>query len=42
MSFLQVTKGNDVVITVEKAKTDRNDKPFEDIKIVNIEVEKTN
>ena len=39
---LQVTKGNDVVITVEKAKTDRNDKPFEDIKIVNIEVEKTN
>lgn len=40
--YLQVTKGNDVVITIEKAKTDRNDKPFEDIKIVNIEVEKTN
>ena len=39
---VQVTKGNDVVITIEKAKTDRNDKPFEDIKIVNIEVEKTN
>ena len=39
---MQVTKGNDVVITIEKAKTDRNDKPFEDIKIVNIEVEKTN
>ncbi|KAA6426631.1 MAG: peptidylprolyl isomerase domain and WD repeat-containing 1-like [Trebouxia sp. A1-2] len=38
----KVTKGNDVVITIEKAKTDRNDKPFEDIKIVNIEVEKTN
>ncbi len=34
-------KGNDVVITVEKVKTDRNDKPFEDIKMVNIEVEKT-
>lgn len=40
--YLQVTKGNDVVITIEKAKTDRNDKPFDDIKIVNIEVEKTN
>ncbi|KAL0033286.1 hypothetical protein WJX77_001863 [Trebouxia sp. C0004] len=40
--FGRVTKGNDVVITIEKAKTDRNDKPFEDIKIVNIEVEKTN
>ena len=39
--LLQVTKGNDVVITIEKAKTDRNDKPFEDIKIVNIDVEKT-
>ena len=39
--WLQVTKGNDVVITIEKAKTDRNDKPFEDIKIVNIEAEKT-
>lgn len=39
--FGRVTKGNDVVITIEKAKTDRNDKPFEDIKIVNIEAEKT-
>ena len=35
---LQVTKGNDVVITIEKAKTDRNDKPFDDIKIMDIEV----
>lgn len=38
-AVLQVTKGNDVVITIEKAKTDhRNDKPFDDIKILNIEV----
>lgn len=37
--FGRVTKGNDVVITIEKAKTDhRNDKPFDDIKILNIEV----
>lgn len=38
LNDVQVTKGNDVVITIEKAKTDRNDKPFDDIKILNIEV----
>ena len=31
-------KGADVVQMIEKAKTDRFDKPFEDIKIVNIDV----
>ena len=35
---IQVVKGADVVQMVEKAKTDRFDKPFEDIKIVNIDV----
>ena len=34
----QVVKGADVVQMIEKAKTDRFDKPFEDIKIVNIDV----
>lgn len=34
----QVVKGADVVQNIEKAKTDKDDKPYEDIKIVNIEV----
>uniref|UniRef100_A0A061RJB2 peptidylprolyl isomerase n=1 Tax=Tetraselmis sp. GSL018 TaxID=582737 RepID=A0A061RJB2_9CHLO len=36
--FGRVVKGMDVVQLIEKAKTDKNDKPFEDIKIVNIEL----
>ncbi|KAK9828550.1 hypothetical protein WJX72_000712 [[Myrmecia] bisecta] len=35
--FGRVVKGADVVLMIEKAKTDRNDKPLEDIKMVNIE-----
>ena len=38
---MQVVKGADVVQMIEKAKTDRFDKPFEDIKIVNIDVKMT-
>jgi len=32
-----VVRGADVVQAVERAKTDRSDKPVDDIKIVNIE-----
>ena len=32
---LQVVKGADVVLIIERSKTDKNDKPFEDIKILN-------
>ena len=35
--FGRVVKGTDVVLAIEKAKTDRNDKPVEEIKMVNIE-----
>lgn len=35
--FGRVVKGMDVVGIIEKAKTDRTDKPLEDIKIVNID-----
>lgn len=35
---MQVVKGADVVQMIEKVKTDRFDKPFEDVKMVNIEV----
>ena len=34
---LQVVKGADVVQVIERTKTDRFDKPVEDIKIINIE-----
>ncbi len=37
-SCVQVVKGADVVQTIEKVKTDRFDKPFEDVKMVNIEI----
>jgi hypothetical protein len=33
-----VTKGADVVQMIEKVKTDRFDKPFEDVKIINIDI----
>ncbi|GAX76906.1 hypothetical protein CEUSTIGMA_g4352.t1 [Chlamydomonas eustigma] len=36
--FGRVVKGMDVVLTLEKAKVDKNDKPFEDIKISSITV----
>lgn len=35
--FGRVIKGMDVVSIIEKAKTDRTDKPLEDIKIINID-----
>ena len=37
--FGRVIKGSDVVLAIEKTKTNpKNDKPFDDIKIVNIDV----
>eukprot|EP00878_Enallax_costatus_P002186 GHUV01002357.1.p1 GENE.GHUV01002357.1~~GHUV01002357.1.p1 ORF type:complete len:625 (+),score=138.92 GHUV01002357.1:201-2075(+) len=36
--FGRVVKGMDVVSIIEKAKTDRTDKPLEDIKIINIDL----
>jgi len=36
--FGRVTKGMDVVLDIEKVKTDKNDKPLEDIKIVSIQI----
>ncbi|CAL5228960.1 g12192 [Coccomyxa viridis] len=36
--FGRVVKGADVVQMIEKTKTDRFDKPFEDIKMVNIDI----
>jgi hypothetical protein len=41
VSILQVVKGADVVQMIEKVKTDRFDKPFEDVKMVNIEIKST-
>ncbi|CAG8847818.1 33588_t:CDS:2, partial [Racocetra persica] len=35
--FGRATAGMDVIHTIENAKTDKLDKPFEDIKILNIE-----
>ncbi len=35
---MQVVKGADVVQMIEKVKTDRFDKPYEDVKIVNIDL----
>lgn len=37
--FGRVVEGEDVVTEIEKVKTDKSDKPFEDIKIVNINIE---
>eukprot|EP00884_Botryococcus_braunii_P007952 jgi/Botrbrau1/17158/Bobra.0157s0052.1 len=36
--FGRVVKGGDVVNAIERVKTDRNDKPFDEIKILSIEV----
>lgn len=38
LGCVQVVKGADVVQMIEKTKTDRFDKPFEDIKMVNIDI----
>ena len=35
--FGRVVKGTDVVLNIEKAKTDRNDKPVDEVKMVNVE-----
>jgi len=37
--FGRVTKGMEVVSDIEKVKTDRHDKPLEDIKILNITIQ---
>ncbi|PKU59741.1 peptidyl-prolyl cis-trans isomerase CYP71 isoform X1 [Dendrobium catenatum] len=39
--FGRVVKGMDVVQAIEKVKTDRNDKPYQDVKIVNVTVPKS-
>ncbi|PVU86047.1 hypothetical protein BB560_006823 [Smittium megazygosporum] len=39
--FGRVSKGIDVVLAIERAKTDRNDKPFDDISIINVELSQT-
>lgn len=39
--FGRVAKGMDVVQGIEKVKTDKNDKPYQDIKILNVTVPKS-
>lgn len=39
--FGRVAKGMDVVQLIEKVKTDRSDKPYQDVKIVNVTVPKS-
>ena len=39
--FGRVVKGMDVVLNIEKAKTDKNDAPLEEMKMVNIEAKKS-
>ncbi|OMJ18994.1 Peptidyl-prolyl cis-trans isomerase cyp15 [Smittium culicis] len=36
--FGRVTNGMDVVLAIEKVRKDKNDKPFDDISIINIEI----
>ncbi|PVU88454.1 hypothetical protein BB561_005853 [Smittium simulii] len=36
--FGRVTQGIDVVLTIEKSKSDKNDKPYDDISIINVEL----
>ena len=36
--FGRVTKGGDVCQEIEGVKTDRNDKPYKDVKIINIDI----
>jgi len=37
--FGRAVKGMEVVREIERAKTDKDGKPYEDIKIINIEVD---
>ena len=37
--FGRVTKGMDICTLIENAKVDKNDKPFDDIRIVSVDVE---
>lgn len=39
--FGRVVKGMDVVQLIEKVKTDKNDKPYQDVKILNVTVPKS-
>uniref|UniRef100_A0A0D9XAT8 peptidylprolyl isomerase n=1 Tax=Leersia perrieri TaxID=77586 RepID=A0A0D9XAT8_9ORYZ len=39
--FGRVVKGMDVVQQIEKVKTDKNDKPYQDVKILNVTVPRT-
>jgi peptidylprolyl isomerase domain and WD repeat-containing protein 1 len=39
--FGRVVKGTDVVLNIEKLKTDRNDKPVEEIRMVNVSARAT-
>lgn len=39
--FGRVVKGMDVVLNIEKMKTDKNDRPAEEVKMVNIEAKKS-
>ncbi|KAH9699899.1 peptidyl-prolyl cis-trans isomerase CYP71 [Citrus sinensis] len=39
--FGRVIKGMDVVQAIEKVKTDKNDKPYQDVKILNVTVPKS-
>lgn len=39
--FGRVVKGMDVVQSIEKVKTDKNDKPYQDVKILNVTVPKS-
>ena len=37
--FGRVTKGMDICTLIENVKVDKNDKPFDDIRIVSVDVE---
>ncbi len=39
--FGRVVKGADVVLNIEKAKTEKNDRPVEEIKILNIDLQQS-
>lgn len=36
--FGRVTKGTEVVQAIERVRTDKNDRPYEDIKIISITI----
>ena len=39
--FGRVVKGADVVLNIEKAKTEKNDRPVEEIKMLNIDLQQS-